>query len=165
VAADADMISLMEKHRFTNLQIIDVGAVAAPQIYDRVTIGAAAKQGMPARGQLITLEHDIAGRSPPDRDVAPIQDKFAYFNTWAILGSTVGGGKTMNYQAAPGAGSDGTVGMNPVTSLDSWLGLRPSLRRRCGLDRFRPLPYRCTGGRDSGGGDRGGGATIQRLTA
>src|SRR5215469_7907967 len=99
VATDTDMISLMQQHRFTNLQIVDIGTVAAPQVYDSIAIGTAAKEGMPARCQLITLEDDIAGRRSPDRDVAPIQYKFAYLNTWSILRSTIGGGKPAYYQA------------------------------------------------------------------
>jgi hypothetical protein len=106
---------------------------------------------MPARRQLIAFQHDIAGGGSPNRDVSSIQDKFAYLNTWAILGSTVGRGQAMNNQATPWTGRDGSVGMNPISRRRSRLDIRLwNLRRE-----LRPLEYRCSSG-DSGGDRRGG---------
>src|SRR5690349_17631348 len=67
-----------------NLNLVDVGAVAAAQIHDGVLRAVVAQQRVPPRDELIPLQHDIARRRAANRYIAAIEHDLARLS--ALLG-------------------------------------------------------------------------------
>ena len=116
MTADTDMITFVQQHRLANLEIIDVGTVAAAEIDHRIPIGVAAHEGMPAGRQLISFQHDVAGGGTTNGDITPVEDEFTHLNAGTILGSAVSGGQPVYNEPAPLRSRYGRLGSGDIAS-------------------------------------------------